>query len=224
MLRKNYITKKKKEKFFVVADTHFGHTNMLTYEPIRVVKMQIEGYNDFDRFLVDWWNITIAPQDEVLHLGDVAFKRGYELAKKLNGRVTLIKGNHDKERHLEFYRELGWDVIEEPRIELECGKRVLQKIRRLYGEHPLFCGLVREVGGKRVLFSHFPVFDENPYDEKYSQVRNMLEFVFIECGCEINIHGHIHSLKAKEPFCVNACLEYNDFEIKRVEELLCIGQ
>jgi len=49
----------------------------------------------------------------------VAFKEGYTLAKKLNGKITLIKGNHDKDGHIEFYKSLGWDVSEGVRIEVD---------------------------------------------------------------------------------------------------------
>ena len=84
----------------IIADTHFGHTNILLYEPIRIQKAKMEGYEDFDRFLIDWLNDYIKKDDEVLHLGDVAFRNNYKLAKKLNGKITLIKGNHDKQLSL----------------------------------------------------------------------------------------------------------------------------
>jgi len=109
---------------FIIADTHFGHRNILVHEPGRLQKARIEEYEDFDRFLIDWLNSYISKDDKVLHLGDVAFKNGYKLAKKLNGKITLIKGNHDKDRHIEFYKSLGWEIIEGVRIEANIEEEI----------------------------------------------------------------------------------------------------
>jgi len=75
------------------------------------------------------------------------------------------------------------------------------------------------MGNKRVIFSHFPIFDDNPYDKKYSIITTILEYIFKETQCNINIHGHTHSKIAKENFCKSACLELNNFEIWKEGEL-----
>ncbi len=209
-------------KSFVVSDTHFGHTNILLYEPSRATHMHLSGHSSFDRYLVERWNERVGVNDSVLHLGDVAFGDGHIVAKKLKGRITLIKGNHDRPKYLKYYKSLGWDVIDGVRIGLDEGGRILNSLRRVYGEHsrhPLLSAIVERIGDRVVLFSHFPVFDDNPYDEKFSQVREMLEFLFVECGCDLNIHGHIHSQKAKEPFCINASVEHTGFKPCLLEEL-----
>lgn len=55
--------------------------------------------------LVDNWNKIIGKHDEVYHLGDFAFastKTVQHIVKSLNGRIHLIKGNHDykQPRHI----------------------------------------------------------------------------------------------------------------------------
>jgi len=209
---------------YIIADTHFSHKNILLYEPSRISKMNIEGYNSFDRFLIDLWNDTINPNDSVLHLGDFAFKDGYKVAKKLNGKVTIIKGNHDKKTHLDFYKSIGWRVIDNVVIKLDVRDEIYHKLKYSFSkeriENPLLCCLIEKIEDKIVMFSHFPVFDNNPYDEKYTNVTEILEFLFLECNCDINIHGHIHSKRAKERFCLNACLEYNGFEIMSVTKIM----
>ena len=208
---------------FIIADTHFGHRNILVHEPGRLQKARIEEYEDFDRFLIDWLNSYISKDDKVLHLGDVAFKNGYKLAKKLNGKITLIKGNHDKDRHIEFYKSLGWEIIEGVRIEANIEEEIktyIDSMKYRYKKFEKISCLIKDINGKRVLFSHYPVFNDNPYDKKYRDITNALEEIFNLTNCDINIHGHTHSYIVGDNKCINACLEVNDFKSMNVKETL----
>lgn len=100
---------------YITADTHFGHTNINLYEPSRVSKAQTEGYDTFDEYMIDTWNDTVRDNDEVLHLGDFAFKDNYKIAEKLKGNITLIVGNYDKKEHIIFYKKLGWKIYNVPK-------------------------------------------------------------------------------------------------------------
>jgi len=197
----------------IISDTHFGHDNMLVYEPVRMQKARMEGYEDFDRFLIERLNSYISKNDKVLHLGDVAFKDRYTTAAKLNGKITLIKGNHDKQKHIDFYKSIGWDVIEDIRIETDVENQ-FEYLKYKYDTKTLSktACLVKEIDGKKILFSHYPVFNDNPYDEKFKNISELLKEVFTLCGCDINIHGHTHSYKVADKRCINACLEVNDFK------------
>jgi calcineurin-like phosphoesterase family protein len=198
----------------IIADTHFGHRNILLYEPIRMQKARMEGYEDFDKFLIDWLNDYIKKDDEVLHLGDVAFKESFKLAEKLNGKITLIKGNYDKQTHLDFYKSIGWKVIEDIQIEIDFDKSYLEYLKYKYDKKTLSrtACLIKDINGKRILFSHYPVFNNNPYDEKYKSISELLKEIFNLCNCDINIHGHTHSYIVNDKRCINACLEANDFK------------
>ncbi len=56
-------------KQYCIADTHFGHQNVLKFEaPTRGHFASIE---DHDRDLKERWNAVIKPKDTVWHLGDV---------------------------------------------------------------------------------------------------------------------------------------------------------
>lgn len=79
---------------FIIADTHFGHENILKHEPVR---KQILGSNP-DKRMVELWNEQVGAADTVLHLGDFAWKGDsiQTYAPKLNGIKCLIRGNHDK--------------------------------------------------------------------------------------------------------------------------------
>lgn len=78
---------------FFTADTHFGHSAILKYS-----KRPFRSVAEMDAALIEAWNAVVGPEDEVYHLGDFCFK-GSKIAQKyldqLNGRLTLIQGNHD---------------------------------------------------------------------------------------------------------------------------------
>ncbi len=79
---------------FIIADTHFGHTNVLEYEPNRKIAL---GDNP-DQRMVDLWNETVGKDDIVFHLGDFGWKSEsiQTWASKLNGTKYLLRGKHDK--------------------------------------------------------------------------------------------------------------------------------
>ncbi|WP_331775378.1 metallophosphoesterase family protein [Sulfurospirillum sp. 1612] len=202
---------------FIIADTHFEHSNILTFEPSRAEKMRACGYEDFDAMIIDTWNATVKEEDHVLHLGDVSFKEGFKRTQNLKGQISLVVGNHDRSKHLRYYKELGWDVIDSMRLDIPEGEAILKELNNTFSQkalhHKLLACWVMDLNGKRVMFSHFPVFDNNPYDIKYYGITQILEKIFVRANCELNIHGHTHSHGAKEPFCKSACLERNDFKL-----------
>ena len=209
---------------YITADTHFGHSNILDYEPMRLKKAKSMGYDSFDDFMVDIWNDTVQKGDKVLHLGDFAFKDGYKIAQKLNGDITLLIGNHDKRGHVKFYKKLGWKIIDKITLDIPKAHIVVNSLKKEFSKEELseslLACLVCDLKDKRVMFSHFPVFDDNPYDKKYSKITKVLEYIFKETKCDINFHGHTHSKRAKESFCKSVCLELNDFKICELKSLL----
>src|SRR5215203_789215 len=76
------------------SDLHFGHANIIRY--------CARPYTDVEQMahdLVARWNATVAPDDEVWVLGDVAMGRIEEslrLVGTLAGRKLLVPGNHDR--------------------------------------------------------------------------------------------------------------------------------
>jgi len=84
---------------WVTSDHHWGHGRLnATY------CKETRGFATVDEMnaqLIARWNESIAPDDEVLLVGDVFVSRQMTLDEKvgilrmLNGRKTLIRGNHD---------------------------------------------------------------------------------------------------------------------------------
>ena len=57
--------------------------------------------------MVQSWNSIVKPEDTVYHLGDFIFsltrKWSNRLLESLNGTIIVIKGNHDREKYLNYY-------------------------------------------------------------------------------------------------------------------------
>ncbi len=81
-------------KIFFTSDTHFGHENAIKFD-----NRPFETVEEMNEELIRRWNAKIGKDDTVYVLGDMIWKpRNEEAAtiiKKLNGKIILIKGNHD---------------------------------------------------------------------------------------------------------------------------------
>jgi calcineurin-like phosphoesterase family protein len=83
---------------WVTSDLHFGHKNIMTFcrEARSRFKLDLDYMNET---MVKEWNETIAPEDTVYILGDVAFlpaQKATEYMRRLNGTKILVEGNHDR--------------------------------------------------------------------------------------------------------------------------------
>lgn len=86
---------------FVTSDLHFGHKNILKYNPATRPWSDVREMNEA---LVDNWNSVVEENDTVYNLGDLAMMRVDKVKpflSRLNGNHILIRGNHDKA----FYKE-----------------------------------------------------------------------------------------------------------------------
>ena len=80
---------------YYIADLHFFHENLNT-------KMDCRGFENVEamnQYMLKQWNKKVRKNDEVVILGDLSWGKAEEtneLLKKLNGKLYLIQGNHDK--------------------------------------------------------------------------------------------------------------------------------
>ena len=81
------------------ADTHFGHEKIIGY-----CDRPFKNVEEMDSTMILNWNEVVDEHDEVYHLGDFAFTNDPEKVNwylsQLNGKVRLVKGNHDNLRVL----------------------------------------------------------------------------------------------------------------------------
>lgn len=107
---------------FFTADHHFGHAGIIDMcqRPFKTVgRMNIE--------MLQRWNDTVAPNDEVWHLGDFAYKMPIPDAEKifgmLHGKKHLVVGNHDAPAIRSW--SWGWESIHDIKEIAIDGRRVI---------------------------------------------------------------------------------------------------
>jgi len=64
-----------------------------------------------DQVMIERWNEVVGRNDNVYHLGDFALAkkdRIREILSSLNGRIHLIRGNHDGEIKGDLIKEFVW--------------------------------------------------------------------------------------------------------------------
>lgn len=79
---------------YFTADTHFGHSGALA-----LYRRPFADAAEMDVVMLQRWNETVEPSDEVWHLGDFAVRqtasRADALLRHLHGRKHLLTGNND---------------------------------------------------------------------------------------------------------------------------------
>ncbi len=150
------------------ADLHLGHANIIRY-----CDRPWPDVDAMDRGLVERWNATVADDDEVWVLGDVAMGRiddSLQLIGALHGTKLLVPGNHDRcwpgrgEAAAEWvgrYRDAGFAEILPEVVELT-------------------------VGGIAVRACHFPYWGDSHDDERFGSHRP------VDDGRPL-LHGHVHT-------------------------------
>jgi calcineurin-like phosphoesterase family protein len=76
------------------ADTHFGHAGALA-----LYRRPFASVAAMDAAMVERWNATVQPDDDIWHLGDFALRTppagAAILLRALSGRKHLVTGNND---------------------------------------------------------------------------------------------------------------------------------
>ena len=177
---------------FVTSDTHFGHVNIIKY-----VDRPFGHVDQMNGEMIRRWNRTVGPIDVVVHLGDLALgqlERTLPMTAALNGTRYLIPGNHDRvssvnqggrniERFRAAYENAGWTILDEV--------------------------VEAELGGHRLLLSHFPYAGDS-HDksregpDRYANVRP------VDTGLPL-VHGHVHTNFARRGHEFNAGVDIHDF-------------
>jgi len=81
-------------KKFYIADWHYGHGHILSFDNRPFVSVE-----QMNQALVDRWNNAVGAGDLVYVLGDMFWgkaKEAMSVLDNLNGQIFLVKGNHDR--------------------------------------------------------------------------------------------------------------------------------
>lgn len=95
---------------WVISDTHFCHTNILSYCPWR--QTWASTLAEHDAAITAAWQACVRPDDWVLHLGDVCLGSKDDpgrIRTRLPGRIILVRGNHDRSRTAML--AMGYDQV-----------------------------------------------------------------------------------------------------------------
>lgn len=129
---------------FFTADTHFGcdRTRIKSRRPF-------DSVEEMDYAMISNWNRVVRKDDIVFHLGDFG---NHEVIKKLNGKVSLIYGNHEQ------YKK---DFINNPR-------EFIEELRKMgfYSQHPSGESKLTLTNGAEIILAHKPSVAAN-YDYHY---------------------------------------------------------
>ncbi|WNN94796.1 metallophosphoesterase [Streptomyces phage Phredrick] len=171
---------------FFTSDTHFGHERIIS-----LCERPFDSVDEMNEEMIRRWNETVKPTDTVIHLGDVALGKIAEslpLVGRLNGHIKLVPGNHDRifsgekqakrDRFMPEYLKVFDEVLPE--------------------------SLQMDVGGFRVVLSHFPYVGDSHGADRHADKRPKDE------GLPI-IHGHVHDEWAENGRMFNAGVDVRDF-------------
>ena len=90
---------------YLISDLHLFHDRAFIYKP-----RGFECVADMNATIIDNWNKTIKPDDDVYVIGDFALGSDFDLIRKtisaLPGRIHLIIGNHDTDKKIELYHSM----------------------------------------------------------------------------------------------------------------------
>lgn len=205
------------EDTFIVSDTHLGHKSILTFEPCRQTAMMIDGYDDHEAWVIDNWNSVVGSNDTVLCLGDFAFGGVANYSQMLNGNKIMVLGNHDDKPHKQKWKDGGWTVID--------GFYMHDKYMTVKAIHDdeMMSGFTKTINGKRCLFSHYALFNDDEWDMQNKMIApriKFLEMVYTTQKMDLSIHGHIHSHVSKFKDSINVSFEHIDFKPKKLGELI----
>lgn len=101
---------------FFIADTHFGHSNIIRYE-----NRPFGSVGQMDAYLAEQWNATVSEEDTVYVVGDFSFYskgKTREICSRLCGHKYLIIGNHDRETPKD-YLDAGFDWVYDKPVVLD---------------------------------------------------------------------------------------------------------
>ena len=140
---KEYVAENKKPaRKLYIADCHFFHNRLCA----EMDRRGFPGYEEMNEHMIARWNEKVTSKDEVYILGDFSIAKGRataEIIRRLNGKLYLIAGNHDR-----FLEDKDFD------------ESMFRRIKD-YAE-------IRD-NGRLVILSHYPVFC---YKGQYRQDEN----------------------------------------------------
>lgn len=205
------------ENTWISSDHHFGHKNITEFEPRR---LDTPYGQNWEGYVIKQHNSVVGEHDSVLFLGDFSFLDPLKYSQRLNGRKSLILGNHDR-KGLQPYKDF---VHVQRGISVDWNGKELKYV----SDDALLSGIIQDIGGVVCGFCHYTPGYSDEYDDQRSSGimikhrKKVLDEFFDSMGVEVVFHGHLHSKLAignKYKY-INCCLEHHNLIPVKVGELL----
>ena len=128
---------------------------------------------EHDAMIIHHWNSVVSPDDLVFVLGDFIMGAAdgvQPILNRLNGRIYLIKGNHDTDSKIEQYRRYPEKVVS------------IEDYMILYYK------------GKFIVMNHYPTMGDSVKNNhlKNDGWKNATEFFGQNYDDCIYLYGHVH--------------------------------
>lgn len=184
---------------YYIADLHFFHENLNS-------KMDRRGFENaaaMNEYMLEQWNKKVRKNDEVIILGDLSWGKAEEtneLLEKLQGRLYLITGNHDRYQKDKAYNADRFEWIK-PYEELQDNKRKV-----ILCHYPIMCynGQYRvdDTGNPKtyMLYGHVHDTQDQRLIEQYQDM--------VENTQSINPDGSVRKIPCKM---INCFCMYSDY-------------
>ncbi len=152
---------------FVTADTHFFHSSLLGNN--QFAPRPFPDVMTMNQTIINNWNQRVGEHDLVYHLGDIALyftkpaQKSYaavaEVLQALNGRLVLIKGNHDSRALFKYLAAHNYLVDGQPKYQFhDVGVLLKYNHRQYYLTHyPLMLGIAPQIINLHGHIHHYAV-------------------------------------------------------------------
>ena len=93
---------------FIVSDLHLAHSKDFIYGA-----RGFETVEEMNAEIIRRWNSVVGEEDDVFVLGDLVMGslENLRLLEELNGRIHIVRGNHDTDNRWEHYKAIE-NVVE----------------------------------------------------------------------------------------------------------------
>lgn len=152
---------------FVVADTHFLDEHLLGVD--KFAPRPFDSVEAMDQAIIDHWNQRVKEKDIVYHLGDIAVdytkppkigdQHVFDILQQLNGRLILIKGNHDRRDLFKYLAAHNYEYAGHPKFSFhDVGKLIKYDHHQLYMTHyPMMMGIAPQIWNLHGHIHHYMV-------------------------------------------------------------------
>ena len=197
---------------FWTSDWHFRHFNIITY-----CNRPFQSAQEMDEALIKKHNQYVKPTDTVFFLGDLGMGNPSDMKNiisRLNGRLIMIRGNHDR-WGVETYYNMGFNAVLET-ASIKVGQMTLTMShyprKTLWAIIKTFIFYIRKMRSKN-----------RTVKDIWLRLKRELTMYNNVKGGDYHLHGHVHSkvkMYGTNIECGVDCWDYKPVSLKEILRLI----